>query len=472
LSRIKSKRVLAVGVALALVLPSLAACGRGSDGPVTLAEPGPVPAFTQREGDPAQGYDILVNRGYVSCGVPYAAYAAAADDPAPGSSLPGRHGRNAELPHDLNATVNEEGVELVVSNCLACHGGEFNGELVIGLGNAFADFSSNPMAGIERLGLLVDDGPPARAWRRWADRIGAIVPYMVTDTVGVNPAPNLTMALMAHRDPRSLRWHDEPRLDPPPREPLPTAVPPWWRMQKKHAMFYHAGGRGDHVPFMMLKSLVCTDTPYEARMIDEWFTHVRAYISSLEPPSWPWEVDEVLAEEGREVFGQHCAACHGTYGDEWTYPNRVVALEEVGTDPAYALQAVEAKRFLRWFNGSFYGGKAQAKPAPGYIAPPLDAVWAVAPYLHNGSVPTIGALLDSRKRPTYWRHRPEREYDREALGWRYEALEHGKDGAADAAEARQVYDTTRGGYGNQGHTFGDALSKAQRRAVIEYLKTL
>ena len=87
-------------------------------------------------------------------------------------------------------------------------------------------------------------------------------------------------------------------------------------------------------------------------------------------------------------------------------------------------------------------------------------------------MPTIEALLDSRKRPTYWRHRPEREYDREALGWRYEALAHGKDGAADAAEARQVYDTTRRGYGNEGHTFGDALSDAQRRAVIEYLKTL
>lgn len=457
-----------------LLLICLAAgCGRATEPPVTLGEPGPLPAATQRDGDPELGYDILVNRGYVTCGVPFEAYAAsdARRDPEP--RLAGRSGRNAELPYDLNATVNADGVELVVTNCLACHGGRFDGGLVIGLGNAFADFSVDPVRAIEGIGLFVADGAPAAAWRRWADRIAAIAPYMVTDTIGVNPAPNLTMALMAHRDPRTLRWHDAPLLAPPPREPLPTAVPPWWRMQKKHAMFHHGGGQGDQVPYMMLKSLVCTDDTAEAKMIDDWFTHVRAYIASIEPPAWPYAVDELLAVRGGEVFEQHCAACHGTYGEDWTYPNLLVALDEVGTDPEYARQAVDADRFIRWFNGSFYGNGAQARPAPGYVAPPLDAVWATAPYLHNDSVPSIAALLDSSRRPTYWRHRSEpREYDQEALGWRYETLEHGKDGAADAAEARTIYDTTRRGYGNGGHAFGDALSEDERRALIEYLKTL
>ena len=451
----------------------LGGCGQSREPPVALGVPGPLPEAVQRLGDPELGYEILVNRGYVSCGVPFDAYAAVAPEPAATSELPGRLGRNAELPYDLNATVDANGVELVVSNCLACHGGRFDGELVIGLGNAFADFSSNPMRAIEGIGLRVADGPPAAAWQRWADRIGAIAPYMVTDTVGVNPAPNLTMALMAHRDPRSLQWHDEPQLEPPPHEPLPTAVPPWWRMQKKHAMFYHGGGQGDHVPYMMLKSLVCTDDLEEVRVIDEWFTHVRAYIASIEPPRWPYSLDEALAEQGEAVFEQHCAACHGTYGEDWSYPNLVLPLEQVGTDPAYAMQAVTAERFIRWFNQSFYGRGAQARPAPGYVAPPLDAIWATAPYLHNDSVPSIAALLDSSQRPVYWRHlSDEPEYDRQALGWRYEVLEHGKEGAADAAEARRIYDTTRHGYGNGGHTFGDALSGSERRALIEYLKTL
>jgi mono/diheme cytochrome c family protein len=448
-------------------------CGKPVEAPVARGEPGVLPAAVQRSGDPALGYEILLNRGYVTCGVPYEAYAASAPGRGPEPGLEGRIGRNAELPYDLNATVDANGVELVVSNCLACHGGRFDGELVIGLGNAFADFTRDPRRAIESIGLLVEDGAPAEAWLRWADRIAAIAPYMVTDTVGVNPAPNVTMALMAYRDPGSLQWHAEPQLEPPPREPLPTAVPPWWRLQKKHAMFHHGGGQGDHVPFMMLKSLVCTDDTEEAQMLDEWFTHVRAYLASLEPPSWPWPIDEPLAAEGKRIFGQHCAACHGTYGDDWTYPNLLVSLDEVGTDPAYALQAVEAERFIRWFNGSFYGQGAAARPAPGYVAPPLDAVWATAPYLHNDSVPSIAALLDSSQRPDFWQHRSEpRGYDQEALGWHYEALDHGKEGAADATEARLIYDTTRNGYGNAGHTFGDVLSAIERQALIEYLKTL
>ena len=455
-----------------------AACGQQADAPLkdaplTLGEPGVLPATPQRSGDAALGYEILVNRGYVSCGVPLDAYQVARSGGDAGPALPGRLGRNAELPYDLNATVDDNGVELVVSNCLACHGGRFDGEVIVGLGNAFADFSMDPMPGVERFGLLVEDGAPAAAWRRWADRIGAIAPYMQTDTVGVNPAPNLTMALMAHRDPRTLEWLEEPLLAPPPESPLPTAVPPWWRMQKKHAMFYHGGGQGDQVHYMMLKSLVCTDRIEEAQAIDEWFAHVRAYIVSLEAPEWPHAVDAELAADGEAVFTAHCAACHGTYGAEWTYPNLLVSLEQVGTDPAYALQAVEAERFIRWFNSSFYGEGAVARPAPGYVAPPLDGVWATAPYLHNDSVPSIAALLDSEVRPTYWRHASESPgYDQATLGWHHEVLDHGKEGARNAADARTIYDTTRHGYGNRGHTFGDVLSDAERRALIEYLKTL
>ena len=44
--------------------------------------------------------------------------------------------------------------------------------------------------------------------------------------------------------------------------------------------------------------------------------------------------------------------------------------------------------------------------------------------------------------------------------------------AKTAREARLVYDTTQPGRGNAGHTFGDGLDEDERRAVIEYLKTL
>jgi hypothetical protein len=133
----------------------------------------------------------------------------------------------------------------------------------------------------------------------------------------------------------------------------------------------------------------------------------------------------------------------------------------------------QAERFIRWYNASFFGELARAAPAPGYIAPPLDGVWASAPYLHNGSVPTIATLLDSGRRPKYWtRSFDSTDYDETTLGWRYTELDHGKQGGADHDERKRIYDTTLTGYGNQGHTFGDHLSGAERSAVLEYLKTL
>jgi mono/diheme cytochrome c family protein len=450
----------------------LSACNDEPE-PIVLGQPGPIPPSEQRAGDPEDGYHTLLNRGYVSCGIPYEAFRRTADGASPDHPLPNRSGRNTELPYNLNATTNADGVELVVSNCLICHGGEFDGKLVIGLGNEFLDFSEDPLAGVESIGLAVSDGAEAVAWSRWADRIGTIAPYMITDTFGVNPAPHLTMALMAHRDPEDLTWHPEPRLEPPSGNPLPVSVPPWWRMVKKHAMFYHGGGRGDHARFMMMKALVCTDDTDEAERIHDWFVDLRAYIASLEPPDYPYPIDTELADQGRAVFERTCSACHGRYGEEPSYPNLIVGLDEIGTDPAYAEQAVEAERFIRWFNRSFYGQNAEARPAAGYVAPPLDAVWATAPYLHNGSVPNLAALLDSSTRPTWWRHQTDpREYDTETLGWRHVELNHGKEGAVDDAEARMIYDTTRYGYGNGGHTFGDTLDDAERRAVLEYLKTL
>ena len=99
------------------------------------------------------------------------------------------------------------------------------------------------------------------------------------------------------------------------------------------------------------------------------------------------------------------------------------------------------------------------------MAPPLDGIWITAPYLHNGSVPTLDALLNSKSRPKYWtRDFDKPVYDYELIGWKYRE-ETRPSGSA-------TYNTELPGYGNYGHYFGDALSEADRKAVIEYLKTL
>lgn len=458
-----------------LLLLALAAGGcSGPDNAAGKAEPGPIPPAEQRAGNPERGYRYLVDGRYTTCGMPYSAWRRVADPSRDVPRLEGRAGRNADLPYYLTLSEDPRGVEIVTNNCLYCHGGQFNGELVIGLGNATLDFTTDPLRLVDAIGAYVTGERETEAWRKWAQRITAIAPYMITDTVGVNPAPNLTLALIAHRDPGSLAWSEQPRIQPPPEKPLPVSVPPWWRMSKKHAMFYNGMGRGDHARLMMMKSLVCTDDIEEAGLIDSNFTDVRAFIASLEAPEYPFAIDGALAGQGEDVFNEHCAGCHGTYGAGGEYPNLVVDLETVGTDPVYARRAyAESDRFMRWFNRSWYGELARAQPAPGYVAPPLDGIWATAPFLHNGSVPTIAALLDSGQRPTYWiRGVDSPEFDQEALGWTYETVPQGKDAAGDARRRKRIYDTTLEGYSNAGHTFGDELPDTDKKALIEYLKTL
>ncbi len=470
---------LAAGAAFVLAVGGAAAwlAGLGpfsADGDRFRSPVGAVPATPQRPGDADAGYRALVNAPYVGCGMPYSAWRRLAPETDPAELLPGREGRNAELPYFLTAHVNADGVEVVATNCLTCHAGRIDGELVVGLGNAQADFTADPRRLVTQAGAYVRGPSETAAWQRWADRIEGIAPYIQTETLGSNPATNLTWALMAHRDPATMAWSDTPLIDPPPERPVPLRVPPWWWMGKKNAMFYTTIGRGDHSRFMLLASLLCADSTEELAAIDAYAADIHAFITNLRPPAYPHPVDAALAETGRAVFAEHCASCHGSYGAVSSYPNKVIPLDEIGTDPTYAMAATDGglDRFYAWVEDSPHGGTVRAAPARGYIAPPLDGIWAVAPYLHNGSVPNLAALLDSRLRPRYWRPAAPQSYDPDAVGWHVEVLDAGKDAFDDPVEAVRVIDTTRPGYGNDGHLFGDRLDAAARRAVLEYLKTL
>ncbi len=453
------------------------ACG-GSGEPAAPTSPvGPVPEFDQRTGDAANGWRALIEEGYVGCGVPLTAYKRVSPDPAPAEYLlADRTGANADLPYNLTAFRTASGVDVVTPNCLQCHAQMLEGQLVVGLGNHAGDYTQDLGNLAELAGSLVEGDAERAEWSRWRDRIVAIAPYTITRTLGVNPADNLAAVLFAHRDPDTLAWSDTPLMPLPPDIVVPVDVPPWWHMQKKHAMFYVGAGRGDHARIMMTASTLCVDTVEEAAAIDSYFPDIRSFLLGLQPPVWPHSVDTTRVATGKAVFEQQCARCHGTYasqaGEVDTYPNLIVALDEIATDSTMANGAGQfADRYINWFNASFFGELSQLAPAPGYIAPPLDGIWATAPYLHNGSIPTLRVLLDSSTRPRYF-VRSFTDYDQDAVGWRYRTLTVGQDAPPSGTDQVEIYDTTLLGYGNGGHTFGDALTSDERDAVIEYLKTL
>lgn len=441
----------------------------GVPAPVELA------AEPQRPGDPEKGRRALLNEPYVPCGIPRAAYDVAAARVG-GEVLPEREGDNAKLPYFFTAMRTKEGVDLVTSNCLQCHAGYLDGKLVIGLGDHAGDFTQDRSGTIRGVGFLVKDAKERAEYEKWRERMETIAPYSLLSTRGPNPADSFTAVLFAHHDPKTMAWLSEPAIPLLPPEDLPVDVPAWWTMKKRTSMFRNGAGRGDHARIMMTASILCTSSVEESRAIDAYFPDVRAFITSLEAPKWPHALDAARASEGRGVFERTCSRCHGTYGPAGSYPNKLVSILDVGTDPVLANVQGTAQfsgPFTEWFKGSFFGEVARLEPNVGYLAPPLDGVWATAPYFHNGSVPTLAAVIDSTLRPAHWtRSFDSRDYDPVAVGWKFTAVDHGKDGEADEIARGALYDTTLRAYGNGGHTYGDGLSAPERAALLEYLKTL
>lgn len=159
---------------------------------------------------------------------------------------------------------------------------------------------------------------------------------------------------------------------------------------------------------------------------------------------------------------------------------------------ALALGAIVQQVDNRWFDNNFIpedlrpyfeGERPNCLQAgAGYKARPLNGVWATAPFLHNGSVPTLDDLLrPADQRPAFVRlGNP--EFDPIKVGLAQPSLSG--DSYPSYQDGFFVLDTSLPGNRNSGHAFGasatgdrtgvigPALSDDQRRALIEYLKTL
>ncbi len=344
-------------------------------------------------------------------------------------------------------------------NCLSCHQGKVAGRVIPGVPNSL--FALQTMMEEIRATKIIMDRKLTRM-----DLASTVFPLGTTN--GTTNAVMFGVALMSGRD---AKLNLTPRL-PPPMTHHDHDAPAWWVFKKKTRLYCDGFSPKGHRPLMQFM-LTPENGPevFTAREAD--FQVVYEWLESLEVPKYPFAIDEVLAQRGELVFNRNCAECHGTYGEHETYPNKIVPIELVDTDPVRlgALSPEHRRGFgLTWF--ADFGASPTIADPGGYVAPPLDGIWASAPYFHNGSVPTLWHLLNSNERPKVWR-RSEDGYDQARVGVDIEVFdqvpeEHSRIGR----ERRKYFDTTKPGKSAQGHTFPDALDHDEKLALLEYLKTL
>ncbi len=223
-------------------------------------------------------------------------------------------------------------------------------------------------------------------------------------------------------------------------------------------------------------------------------------LEGLAAPVYPFDVDLALAKQGEVLYEQNCEGCHRPHNGD---------IYNIGTDTSRAYVAdqsiveggrsfftamLPASRSLTippdwkkiaptaiYDNVSLVGNKEivmrNADEQHGYNALPLGGVWAQAPYLHNGSIPTIYHLLVPSERPVAFL-KSSLDYDKELLGFAWSLDGPKRDAAA------YVFDTSAfGAFSNAGHdkdiqedgqTYKLDWSddKAGDMAIIEYMKTL
>jgi len=257
----------------------------------------------------------------------------------------------------------------------------------------------------------------------------------------------------------------------------PTDMPSVWNLKKYKS---HPGTRlnlaGDSwdansVIIDSALGLVRAQPPSNEAFLDQvhWLNH---YLDEYPAPKFPFPVDAAKAAAGKAVFDANCAACHAS---ERT--GTVLPVAEVGT---------EIERLKSWNKGAAilanetvkaFGierrGLVEADPT-GYVASFLDGIWLRAPYLHNGSVPSLRELLKPAAQRAPFFYRGYDLYDPLDIGFVTQKEQADRLGAPwdDVTRVATEYDVRWRSNSNQGHEFGVTLPQADKDALLEYLKTL
>ena len=241
-----------------------------------------------------------------------------------------------------------------------------------------------------------------------------------------------------------------------------TDFPAVWRLGDRGGGLIHSAGEAKSVYAVVATSAIGIGSlpvhDFEKR--NEW---LEGFIGKLEPPKFPGNVDLPVAERGKTIYAARCAECHAEGGAR---TGTAIPLAEAGTDPEHVLawRQENADR-MNLVVRTLGARRADVQGAQaGYVARPLVGLWLLGPYLHNGSVPTLLDLLSTPEQRPKMFFRGYDVLDLEKIGF----LSTGPEAAANGFR----FDTGLRGNGNGGHAYGSDLGEPDKRALLEYLKTL
>jgi len=272
-------------------------------------------------------------------------------------------------------------------------------------------------------------------------------------------------------------WATYKRLyvDPPQRQKVEGIVdfPPFWNGKARSGMLMHWDGNIAVPEERNIVSALAVIGPRVEYLDFPRVQRIADFADEFMPPRFadrvPNDVPGIqhrLLEQGERIFNEQCATCHAQGGDR---TGTVERLEDIGTDDQRHLDFT--RELADGLNqlGTDQWELRNFTPQHGYVNGLLDGIWLRAPYLHNGSVPTLRDML---KRP---QDRPDEfctgndVYDWENVGFQSGFVSSDADSPCGNFFH---YKTSVKGNSNSGHLFGTELEAPEKNALIEFLKTL
>ena len=251
-------------------------------------------------------------------------------------------------------------------------------------------------------------------------------------------------------------------------------LPSVWNQRKRQGMQLHWDGNNTKVEERNRSAAFGTGA-YPTTLDREGMRRVERFLDEAKPDPFPVPVDLGLAGKGKPIYDKLCAACHGQDGTHFAAGQamlgKVTPIEEIGTDrhrlDSYTLALAVNQNLLYAGTPDPSERFSHFRKTYGYANMPLDGLWLRAPYLHNGSVPTLRDLLEpSAQRPAFF-YRGDDLFDPVRVGFISNVPER-------AGRTFFPYDIRVPGNDNRGHegtAYGTDLAPADKDALVEYLKT-